>query len=68
MIAEGDQVVTKKTFRGTHTGDFVGIPRTGKEVTLQYVDIMRVRDGRITEHWLCMDQLSFMQQLGVVSA
>ena len=50
MIAEGDQVVTKKTFRGTHIGDFAGIPRTGKEVTLQYVDIMRVRDGRITEH------------------
>jgi predicted ester cyclase len=68
MIAEGDQVVTKKTFRGMHTGDFAGIPPTGKEVTLQFVDIMRVRDGRITEHWLCMDQLSFMQQLGVVSA
>jgi predicted SnoaL-like aldol condensation-catalyzing enzyme len=35
-------------------------------VTLTFVDIMRVRDGRITEHWLCMDQLSFMQQLGVI--
>lgn len=66
MIAEGDQVVTKKTFRGTHTGEFAGIPPTGKPVTLQYVDIMRVRDGRITEHWLSMDQLSFMQQLGVL--
>jgi len=37
-------------------------------VTLQFVDIMRVREGRITEHWLCMDQLSFMQQLGVIPA
>lgn len=68
MIAEGDQVVTKKTFHGTHTEDFGGIPPTGKEVTLQYVDIMRVRDGLITEHWLSMDQLSFMQQLGVIPA
>ena len=66
MIAEGDRVVTKKTFTGTHTGDFAGIPATGRTVTLQYVDIMRVRDGRIVEHWLSMDQLSFMQQLGVV--
>ena len=66
MIAEGDQVVTKKTFHGTHTAEFVGIPPTDKEVTLQYVDIMRVRDGLITEHWLSMDQLSFMQQLGVI--
>ncbi len=68
MIAEGDQVVTKKTFTGTHTGEFAGIPATGNRVTLQFVDIMRVRDGRIVEHWLSMDQLSFMQQLGVVPA
>jgi steroid delta-isomerase-like uncharacterized protein len=68
MIAEGDQVVTKKTFHGTHTAEFAGIPPKGKEVTLQFVDIMRVRDGRITEHWLSMDQLSFMQQLGVIPA
>ena len=66
MIGEGDQVVTKKTFRGTHTAEFAGIPPTGRQVTLQFVDIMRVRDGRITEHWNCIDQLSFMQQLGVV--
>jgi predicted ester cyclase len=66
MIAEGNQVVTKKTFTGTHTGDLGEIPATGKRVTLQFVDIQRVRDGRIVEHWLSMDQLSFMQQLGVI--
>jgi predicted ester cyclase len=66
MIAEGDQVVTKKTFTGTHEAEFGSIPPTGKRVTLQFVDIMRVRNGRIVEHWLSMDQLSFMQQLGVI--
>ncbi len=68
MIAEGDRVATKKTFTGTHTADLGDIPATGKRVTLQYVDIMRVRDGRIVEHWLSMDQLSFLQQLGVLPA
>jgi steroid delta-isomerase-like uncharacterized protein len=66
MVAEGDQVVTKKTFRGTHTAKFAGLPPTGKTVELQFVDIMRVRNGRIVEHWNCIDQLSFMQQLGVI--
>lgn len=66
MIAEGDRVATKKTFTGTHTGDLNGIPPTGSRVTVQYVDILRLRDGRIIEHWLSMDQLSFMQQLGVI--
>jgi steroid delta-isomerase-like uncharacterized protein len=66
MIAEGDQVVTKKTFSGTNTGEFAGMPATGKHVTLQFVDIMRVQDGRIVEHWLSMDQLSWLQQLGLV--
>jgi len=66
MIAEGDRVVTKKTFSGTHTGELNGIPPTGNRVSIQYVDIMRVRDGQIVEHWLAMDQLSFMQQLGVI--
>ena len=65
MIAEGDRVATKKTFTGTHTADFGEIPATGRRVTLQYVDIMRLRNGRIVEHWLSMDQLSFLQQLGV---
>ena len=66
MIAEGDRVATKKTFTGTHSAEFNGIPATGRRVTLQYVDILRVRDGKIVEHWLSMDQMSFMQQLGVL--
>jgi steroid delta-isomerase-like uncharacterized protein len=68
MVAEGDRVVTKKTMTGTNSGEFAGMPATGKSVTLQYVDILRLRDGKIIEHWLSMDQLSFMQQLGVIPA
>ena len=67
MIAEGDRVATKKTFTGTHSGALGQIPPTGKEVSLQYVDILRLRDGKIIEHWLVIDQLNFMQQLGVLT-
>ena len=68
MIAEGDRVATKKTMTGTHLAPLGELPATGRSVTLQFVDIMRVRDGRIVDHWLSMDQLSFMQQLGVIPA
>ncbi|GAA1670154.1 ester cyclase [Kribbella sp. NPDC056951] len=68
MIAEGDQVVTKKTMSGTNTGDFGGVPATGKHVTVQYVDIMTVRDGQIIQHWNVLDQLSWLTQLGVIPA
>lgn len=68
MIAEGDQVVTKKTFSGTNTGEFAGMPATGRSVSVQYVDIMRVHDGRIVEHWLSMNQLVWLQQLGLAPA
>lgn len=64
MIAEGDRVVTKKTMAGTHTGDLGDMPATGRTVTIQYVDIMRLSQGKIVEHWMCMDQLAFLQQLG----
>lgn len=66
MIAEGDLVATRKSFTGTHTGDFMGIPATGKRVTIDVIDFMRVRDGKIVEHWNVVDQLGVMRQLGVL--
>ena len=66
MFAEGDAVITKKTFTGTNERAFRGVPATGRRVSLQYVDIMRVRDGRIINHWNVLDQLSWMIQLGLV--
>jgi predicted ester cyclase len=66
LIAEDDKVVTRKTFDGTHEGELLGIPPTGKEVTIELIDILRVADGEITDHWNVVDQLGLMQQLGVI--
>jgi steroid delta-isomerase-like uncharacterized protein len=65
QIAEGDKVVTHKTFHGTHLGPFMGIPATGKAVTIDVMDIYTVIGGRITEHWTVGDMLGMLQQLGV---
>ena len=67
MFAEGDAVITRKTFSGTNVGKFMGVPATGRRVSLQYVDIMRVRDDRIVNHWNVLDQLSWMMQLGLIA-
>ena len=66
QVAERDKVVTRKTFYGTHEGAFLGIPATGKEVTIELIDILRLADGKITDHWNVVDQLGLMQQLGAI--
>jgi steroid delta-isomerase-like uncharacterized protein len=66
QLAEGDKVMTFKTFHGTHRGSFRGIPATGRKVTFDSIDIMTVANGKITEHWAVADRFSLMQQLGVV--
>ena len=66
QIAEGDKVVTRKTFEGTHKGDYMGVPPTGKQVKLGIIDIFRVVDGRIVEHWMQADSDGLMQQLGMI--
>jgi predicted ester cyclase len=68
MIASGDTVATRLTFRGTHTGDFMGIPPTGKKVTVPALDMARYADGKLVEHWGGPDQMSLLQQLGVIPA
>jgi predicted ester cyclase len=67
-LAEGDKVSTRGYFTGTHTGDFQGIPATGKQVKVEYIDIWRVANGQLVENWVQMDQLGMMQQLGVIPA
>ncbi len=68
VIAEGDKVVSRLTFRGTHTGELMGIPPTGKSVTISEVIIDRFADGKIVESWRLFDQMGMMQQLGVIPA
>ncbi len=66
QIAEGDKVTTRKTFRGTHQGEFMGIPPTGKEIELLVIDIFRVTGGKLAEHWGAWDRLSMLEQLGAM--
>lgn len=64
QIAVGDKVWSRKTFNGTHQGEFMGIPPTNKPVEIKVIDIHRVVDGKIIEHWAVADMLGLMQQLG----
>jgi steroid delta-isomerase-like uncharacterized protein len=66
MIAEGDKVVHRLSGEFTHQGMFLGIPATGKHITWSCIDIWRIADGKLAEHWVEADMLSLMQQLGVV--
>jgi predicted ester cyclase len=66
MIAEGDKVATRKTFHGTHEGEFIGIPPSGKTVTMGLIDVVRISEGQVVEHWSIGDNLGMMQQLGIV--
>lgn len=51
QIAEGDKVTTRKTISGTHSGTLLGIPATGRDLTITVIDIVRVEGGRYAEHW-----------------
>jgi steroid delta-isomerase-like uncharacterized protein len=66
MVAEGDKVATRKTFHGTHQGEFMGIPPTGQEISIGLIDIVRIADGQVVEHWSMVDNLGMMQQLGAI--
>ena len=66
LIAEGDRVVVRWTNNGTHVGDFVGIPPTGRSFRIAGIDIHRLDNGRLAEHWHVVDQLTMLQQLGLI--
>ena len=65
-IADGDKVVVRSTWRGTHQGEFQGIPATGKQVSFPVIDIVRFENGKAVEHWGLVDAMSLMQQLGAI--
>ena len=66
QVAEGDKVATRLTFSGTHSGELMGIPPTGKQVTFTAITIDQLVDGKITERWHLFDTLGMLQQLGVI--
>ena len=66
LIAEEDEVVARVTMSGTQQGAFMGIPPTGKHVTITGIDINRFINDKSVEHWVEMDTLGMMQQLGVI--
>jgi steroid delta-isomerase-like uncharacterized protein len=68
QVVEGDKEVHRYVISGTHKGEFMGIPATGKEVVLTGMTLARVADGKIAEEWTQVDMLGLMQQLGVVPA
>lgn len=68
QIAQGDLVTTRKTYLGTHDGVFLGIKPTGRAIRFAVIDIMRVRNGQITDHWAVADGLGLFVQMGVIAS
>ena len=66
LIAEEDKLAARLTMRGTHKGEFMGIPPTGKQVTMTGIQIVRIANGKIAENWINLDALGLLQQLGVI--
>ena len=66
QIAEGDKVVTRLTLHAVHTGEFQGMPATGKQIAVSQTTIHRIRDGKIVEVWVSSDDVGMMKQLGLM--
>jgi predicted ester cyclase len=57
LVAEGDLVVGRLILSGTHQGEFMGVPPTGRSFPVQHMHMYRVADGKAAEHWACRDDL-----------
>ena len=68
LVGEGDRVVARYTFVGTHRGAFQGVAPTGRRITGRGIAIFRLADGRIAEVWAQWDRLGLLQQVGAVPA
>ena len=66
MISDGDKVVLRSTWMGTHEGEFMGIPATGKKVTYSGIDILKFTGDLVSEHWGLSDSMKMMAQLGLL--
>lgn len=63
-IAEGDLIAQRNTVHGTMKGEFLGMPPSGKSATWSEMHIVRMKDGKVAEHWAVIDQVSMLTQLG----
>jgi predicted ester cyclase len=68
LIAEGDKVVSRNSVTGTHQGEYMGLPPTGRTITYNEIFVLRFVNGRIAETWGIVDVLSQLKQLGAVPA
>jgi steroid delta-isomerase-like uncharacterized protein len=66
VIAEGDLVAYRATLSGAHTGALLGVPPTNRPFSVQHMHMLRIRDGKASEHWATRDDLGMLQQLGVI--
>ena len=65
LLQDGDKVIARARFSGTHQGEFMGIPATGKRFDIAVIDIIEFRDGKAIAHWGVMDMAGMMAQLGI---
>ncbi len=68
LVADGDKVAARFTARGVHKGEFMGLPPTGKPITMTGIEIFRIEDGKIAELWGEANLLGLMQQVGILPA
>ena len=66
IMADGDKVTARFTARGMHNGEFMGLPPTGKAITMTGIEIFRIKDGKIAELWGEANLMGLMQQLGIL--
>jgi predicted ester cyclase len=66
LMADGDKVVARVSYRGTHRGAFRGIAPTGKQIAVMGINIFRIANGKLVEHWGLTDRLAVLNQVGVV--
>ena len=67
MVAEGDKVLVRLRVRGTHGGELMGIPATGRPIDIAVLDLFMIRDAQLVEHWALLDNLGLLRQIGVTS-
>ena len=67
LVTEGEKVLARLRVKGTHRGELMGLPATGKRIDIAVLDLFQIRDGVLIEHWALLDNLGMLRQLGVTS-